>query len=216
MRWLALGLVVVSATGCAAHTGLAPVGLGRTIPNAGFGGPIVSAFGTHIPLPYMTAGFDHGLGSRVNFSGDLHILPLAYEIAGLDAGLTWFPLLAAANRPTVGLQERLFAFASFRGGVSRRLFGFPVTSFSAAWPRSGWYFGSDLAGPLDDGDYDAASPRWLFSPFIGRRWTIGGFYLLTEVKWQGANVRSDQLAVEYLPIGGHGGLTPLFALQKRF
>ncbi len=209
-------LALAWSFGCAAHTSLAPVGAGRLVPNLGLGGPIVAAFGTHVPIPYVTAGADYGLGPRLNFTGDLHLLPLAYQVVGLDAGVTWFPLAASGGRPTVGIQPRVFAFASIKSGVSRRALFYPVTSISAAWLGSGLYVGSDIAGPLPKPDYDAEAPSFLVSPFVGRRWKVGGFFLVTEVKWQAANVRSDQMAIEYIHVGGHGGLTPLISLQRGF
>jgi hypothetical protein len=79
-----------------------------------------------------------------------------------------------------------------------------------------FYAGADLALPLSDADYDPDGASAIWSPFAGYRWNLGGLYLLTELKWQGLNVRSDQLAVGYLHPGGRGALAPLLALQRRF
>src|SRR6185295_1571109 len=79
---------MVALSGCAAHTSLVPVGAGRMVPNVGFGGPIVAAFGAYVPIPYVTVGADYGVSSRINLNGTLHVLPLAYRVAGVDAGFT--------------------------------------------------------------------------------------------------------------------------------
>ncbi|MBI4501362.1 MAG: hypothetical protein HY700_09395 [Gemmatimonadetes bacterium] len=216
LTWPVLGLVL---TACAAHTSLAPVGSGRLVPNAGLGGPIVGAFGAYVPIPYMTAGADYGLGRRANLNGSVHLLPLAYQVMGLDAGLTWFPRAGSQSGPQIGIQPRIMMFGSVKSGVSSRLRIYPMISVSSSWQRErrSLYVGADLAGPLPQQDFDAEGASFIFSPFVGRRWNVGrGLFLLTELKWHGANVETDQLAVRYVRVLGHGALTPLFALQRSF
>jgi hypothetical protein len=208
---------VLALSACTAHTSLVPVGSGKLVPNVGVGGPIVAAFGAYVPVPYVTAGADYGLGSRVNLSGTLHVLPLAYRVAGIDAGLAWFTAPAAGRRPQIGIEPRIFAFSSFKSGVSERFLIYPAISVSATWgSRRLFYAGSDVAGPLPKADFDTQAPRFIWSPFFGFRWNLGGVFLLTELKWQGANVATNLLSVRYVRLGNNGGLTPLFAIQRRF
>jgi hypothetical protein len=94
-----------------------------------------------------------------------------------------------------------------------------VISGSAAWPvKAGMiYLGFDLTVPLSSQDYDEEAATVLFSPFWGYRWPLGTkTRLLTEIKWQGANVNSDQLTVDYLSVGSHGAITTLFSLERSF
>jgi hypothetical protein len=215
-RWAGLALIP-GLVGCAAHTSVVPVGSGKLVPNVGLGGPIVAAFGAYVPIPYLTMGADYGLGSRVNLNGTLHLLPLAYQVAGLDAGVTWFTPAGSGKRPQLAIEPRVFAFASFKSGVSERLLAYPAAAVTATWGSARlFYLGSDLAGPLPKGDFDPEAPSFIWSPFFGFRWTVGGWFLLTELKWQGANVATHQLAVRYLRVGNNGGLTPLLAIQRRF
>ncbi len=204
--------------GCAAHTNLEPLGAGRLAPHASFGGPVVKAFGVRVPVPYVVAGADLGIGGRINGSANLHLLPLAYEVGGVDAGLTWFPVLGAGHRPTIGLESRLLVFASWRSGVDSRVFAYPAFAASAAWRMAGKtvYTGTDLAVPLADADYDPQPAGLIASPFAGVRWGGGQVAWLTELKWHGVNVRSDQLAVTYWHPAGRGALTLLVAAQRRF
>jgi hypothetical protein len=172
-----------------------------------------------VPIPYLTTGADYGLGPRLTLGGNAHLLSLVYGIAGLDGALSWFPWESSGSDPTVGLELRVLAFASLKSQVDRRFLVYPVFSSSAAWSLGSGllYFGSHLAGPVPKPEYDPSPQRFLWSPFVGYRWALGDRYaLLTELKWQGANIRSDQLAVSYLHPAGRGALTPMVALTRRF
>ncbi|MDZ7261094.1 MAG: hypothetical protein ONB05_03115 [candidate division KSB1 bacterium] len=206
---------------CAAHTNLEPVGRGHVNGNVSIGGPIVAAFGTRIPIPYGTIGINYGLRDRVNLNGNLHLLPLAYSVIGTDLGVTWFPVINKGAVPTLGIQPRLLALASVKKDVASRdrLRIYPLVSSSAAWPlgKGLMYTGFDLTIPISSPDYDDEASSTILSPFIGYRWHLGRrTRLLTEIKWHGANIRSDQLAVEYLPIAGHGAITTLFSIERSF
>jgi len=207
------------ALGCGAHTSLEPLGQGRLSPNLSVGGPIVEAFGTHIPIPYLLAGADYGLSDDVNLSGGVHLLPLAYGIVGADVGATWFPVRNSGWRPTLGVGPRLYAFASVREGVDERAMVLPTLSGSAAWAagRGMAYTGADVAVPLTRSEYDEDAARVLLSPFVGYRWDVGRRYaLLAELKWHGANVGTGDVATNYAAVGERGALAPLLAIQRRF
>ncbi len=212
-------LTVLLLTGCAAHVSLEPTGKGNYAANLSVGGPVVEAFDTRIPVPYAAAGLQYGLSDRVDLTGSLHLLPLFYKLSGFDVGAAWFPVLNEGLVPTVGIQPRLLSFVSLKADVPERWKVYPVVSGSAAWKAGGGllYAGADIAVPLSRSDYDDDAAAVLFSPFLGYRWEIGErLSLFTELKWQGANVRSDQLAVEYLPIGGNGAVSTLFSIQRSF
>ncbi|MFH0882235.1 MAG: hypothetical protein V2A56_04545 [bacterium] len=203
-------------TGCAAQTSLEPLGKGNTHANVGFGGPIIEVFGTHLPVPYLTAGVVTGVSERVNGAATLHLLPLAYEVAGLDLSTSWFPILQEQRKPTIGLQARLMGFVSLRSGIGDRFRIYPMVTPTLAWRKGSrlYYGGSDLVLPMTLPDYDSQSVKAIFSPFLGVKWRLGSnLWLSTEMKWQGANAQSDQLAVKYLPVAGHGAISTLVALE---
>jgi hypothetical protein len=213
---LALGSVLVY---CAAYTALEPVGQGHLDANISLGGPIISAFGGKIPLPYTAMGFNYGLSRRTNLHGNFHLLPLAYKMIGLDGGIAWFPVENCGSIPTLGIQSRLLGLASIKSGINERVRIYPVLSASAAWRVSSGtlYLGFDLIVPLSSQDFDNEASSALFSPFWGYRWSLGAKNrLLTELKWHGVNVRSDQLAVDYLFIGAHGAITTLLSIERSF
>ncbi len=205
--------------GCAAHSALEPLPVGKLSPHLSLGGPVVAAFGTRLPIPYLSTGADYGLAPSLTLSGNAHLLPLAYGIAGFDGAVTWFPWEGRGPRPTVGLEARLMAFASLKDQVDDRFIVYPVFSTSAAWRLGSGllYAGFHLAGPLPRPEYDPSPERSLWAPFLGYRWSLGESYaLLTELKWLGVNVRSDQLAVTYLHPAGRGALTPMIGVTRRF
>jgi len=49
-------VILLILFGCAAQTNFDPVGRGNLNGNFSIGGPIISAFGTRIPVPYLTIG----------------------------------------------------------------------------------------------------------------------------------------------------------------
>ena len=109
--------------------------------------------------------------------------------------------------------------ASFKSDVENRSRIYPLISSSTAWQLGGGliYAGLDFIVPLTEPDYDEEAVSVIFSPFTGYRWELGkNLRLLTELKWHGANVQSDQLAVEYITIGGYGAFSIMLSLEKRF
>lgn len=222
MKYLSFAAALAASLlflGCAAHTSLVPLGKGRLAPHISIGGPIVEAFDTHIPIPYVLAGADYGVRDNVNVNAAVHLLPLAYSVAGLDVGAAWFLLKNNRWQPTLGVGPRLFAFASTKSNVEDRFLVYPAASGSAAWKiGSGLlYTGADVAIPIAQPEYDEEAKPVIFSPFVGYRWNVGRRYaLLTELKWHGANIETDQVVTGYTAIGKQGAVTPLFAIQRRF
>ena len=212
-------LIISLLTGCAARTNLNPVGRGNLNANVSVGGPIVAAFGTRIPVPYITAGANYGLTDNVNLTGNLHLFSLAYKIAGLNFGISTFPVRQDGFKPTIGIQQSLLILSSFKSGVDIRFRAYPVSSASFAWKykKITTYNGLDLTTLISSPDYDNEASRFIMSPFLGFRWEFGSRNRLQlELKWHGANIRSDQLAVKYNSIGGYGAIAPLVSLERKY
>ncbi|HPG42087.1 MAG TPA: hypothetical protein PLP19_17620 [bacterium] len=204
---------------CAAHTNLQPVGKNRMTAHGSIGGPIVKAFGTRLPVPYATTGCNYGITDNLDLNGSLHLLPLAYGLFGGEYGATWYPLLNSGLVPTVGIQGRLLTLISLKSGIDDRFRIYPVLTGSAAWQCGAGlaYTGLDTTMPLTRADYDADAEKFIFSPFIGYKWKLGRqTWLYTELKWNGANIQTEQLAVEYLPVSKHGAVTTLFSIERSF
>jgi hypothetical protein len=185
--------------------------------SASFGGPIVAAFGTHVPVPYLTTNINYGLTDSINLHGELHWLPLAYGLAGADIGATWFPLIRDSGWvPTWGLSADVLCLLSVKSGVASRFRGYPIITPAFSWKIRSHvlYTGINALLPLTRGDYDKDAASAILSPFVGFRWQITRRLRLTpELKIQGINLASNQLTVEYIKIADHGALTPLLSLE---
>ncbi len=203
---------------CAAHSNLQPLGEGHLDMNAAFGGPVVEAFDTQVPLPISTIGANYGISSKVNATGQVHLTALAYQLLGVEAGAAWFPIYKEQGA-TVTILPRFLFLASFKSGVQERVRLYPSITASGAWPlgKGKIYGGADLTIPISQADYDPEAVKAIVSPFIGYRWALSAnLRLFTELKWTGANVETYQLAVNYLSIGRHGAFTTLFSLERSF
>ena len=216
----AIALVVLFLSGCAAHSNLEPIGKGELNGNIGIGGPIIKAFDLNFPLPYATAGVDYGISDNINLNGGVHLLPMVYGIIGVDFGMTWFPFHCDCKyQPTIGIQPRIMTLTSVKADVDERFKLYPILSLTAAWQLGSGliYFGWDTVIPLTSPDYDNEATQAIISPFLGYRWQLSRkTRLITEFKWQGANVNNKQVAVEYTGMGGYGGITPLISIERDF
>jgi hypothetical protein len=195
------------------------MGKGKLSANFNIGGPIVKAFGARIPVPYATLGANYGLYNTSDLNGNFHLLSIPYKIFGFDVGSTWYPFINNGKIPTVGIEPRLLTLLGLKSSVNQNLKIYPIISSSAAWKLNGGlvYVGTDITIPLSSADYDEDASNTLFSPFFGYRWNIGPkIYFFTEIKLHGVNVRTDQLPVEYLPIGNYGAISTLLSIQRSF
>lgn len=203
---------------CTAYKNIEPVGNNNLKSNVDFGGPIVSAFNTKVPIPYLAVGVTYGMTENFDINANLHVLPLAYKFAGLDLGASYFPVINDGIIPTIGLNGTLMLFSSLKSGIEERFKVYPILTSSFAWKlRNGMiYTGAHITIPLSKLDY-TENNDYLLSPFIGYNWKYSEKYrLITEIKWQGANVASDKMAVEYIHPSNHGAIGIYLSLERSF
>lgn len=205
--------------GCATHTNIEPVGKGKSRVEINLGGPIVSAFKAYIPIPYLSAGLNHGLTENLDINGGIHIMPLFYKVAGLELGGTWFPVINQGYIPTIGIDLKALFFSSLKSGINDRFRLYPVLSPSFAWKMPGGmiYCGSHITVPFSKVSFDAENPGYILSPFLGFRWNVSDNYkFFTEVKWHGVNFETYQLATEYVHPANYGALGVFLTLERNF
>ncbi len=210
-KWILMVPAILAA--CAPHAALRPSGTGEFHPNVAVGGPLVSAFDTYVPIPNASVGGRYGLKGDLDLEGNVYLLPLAYSLVSMDAGLAWFPIDHQSG--TMTIEPRVLLYASFKSGVSDRIRIYPAVSMIYSLPFVGerTYGGLDVLWLPYAYDYDPDPERMVVSPFVGCRWEVGsGTRLLTELKWLGANVRTDA-TVEYVHPGGRGGIAPSIGLE---
>jgi hypothetical protein len=212
-------IIVLFTHGCAVHKSLMPLGSGNIEADISLGGPFIPLIEPKIPTPYASAGINYGLSERVNVEGNLHITSLFYKVAGIEAGAAYFPLLNEGLIPAVGIQPRLLFYSSLKSDIDSRFRLYPLISGTAAWEWGSGiiYTGIDFVAPLTKPDYNDDTPGIILSPFAGYKWNLGSDYsLFSELKWQGANVKSDMVSVEYININKYGAVSLLFSISRRF
>jgi hypothetical protein len=187
-----VALLVMILTGCAAHTANTPLGAGKTVYDASFGGPVIEVFGADVPAPQLNLGARHGLRPNMDISGHAYLTALVYRVAGGDFELTSYP----NEHLAFGIGAS--GFASLRSGVSRRTLVVPETTLASAWGPV--YFGEQAALTTD-------GP--LFSPFFGGRYGM----LLAEARWSAANRKSDDVAVTYVPVRRYGAVGVILGVE---
>jgi hypothetical protein len=196
-----------------------PLGEGNMDANVSLGGPFIPLTEPKTPAPYAVAGINYGASERLNLSGNLHITSLFYKVAGIDFGAAYFPLLNKGSVPAIGIEPRLLFYSSLKSDVESRIRIYPLISGSAAWKWGSGiiYTGLDVVIPVSKPDYNDDYSTLILSPFAGYKWKLGNSYnLYTEIKWQGANIRSDMVAVEYVDINRYGALAFMFSISRSF
>jgi len=209
---------------CAVHTNIEPVGKGKINAYISFGGPTIKVFGLTKPLfpvPHLLTGASYGINENLNVDANLNLLPLPYGIASLETGAIWFPVLGEGKKPTIGLDLHLLSFFSIKSdsNITDRIRVYPLLTPAFSWQLGNHrvYVGSNITIPISQADFDNEATALIVSPFLGFRWGIGEkISLLTELKWQGANVPADKLAIAFASIAEHGGLSPLLGLSWKF
>ena len=204
---------------CASHTAIEPVGKGKNKVDLNLGGPIVAAFGTNIPVPYITANLRHGYTENFDINAGIHLFPIFYKVAGIELAASYYPVINKGIVPTVGIEGKFLFFSSLKSDVPERFRIYPVISPSFAWniPWGMIYCGANLTLPFSGSDYDPDYPGYLISPLLGFRWNLSENYkFFTELKWHGANFETYQLATEYIHPGNHGALGVFFTLERSF
>ncbi len=218
LRILVLLVIPSLFFGCAAHTNIEPVGKGKVKANANFGGPVVSAFDTKVPIPNISLGADYGLKDNLDLNGNIQLLPLFYKVGGIELGTTWYPVINKKYIPTIGISGDLLLLSSFKSDVQEHFRVYPSLNLSFAWKLGAGmiYSGVGAVIPFTELDYYDKN-NIIISPFIGYRWKIGANYnLFTEIKWLGVNVPTNFFAVEYLTPTNQGALGIYLSLERSF
>jgi hypothetical protein len=211
-------ILLLLLASCGAHTNIEPAGKGKINLNASLGGPFVRAFDASIPMPYLMAAAEYGISSNIDVNANIHILPLFYKLAGMDLGVTYYPVLNHGVIPTIAINLRGLFYSSLKNEIEDRFRFYPMTSLTAAWQAYNGkvYLGSEFVVPFSDLDYQEDNPYPVISPLLGYKLELGEKNALyAEAKWQGVNISSDKLAVEYIHPGGNGAIGIFFSFERK-
>ena len=218
MRYSLLVLLAVLTISCATHTQIEPVGKDKLVANFNMGGPIIPLLDTKIPLPYFTVGGTYGCTDNFDLSGSVHILPIFYEVAGLDFGASWFYTQNDSWIPLLGTHAKVMFFSSLKSGIDDRFKVYPYLSQTASWELGpgNIYTGLHILIPFGELDYEK-SYKPIFSPFLGYKWKMTDNYaLFLETKWQGLNFPTDHIPVDYISPGDAGAIGVFLSIERKF
>ena len=196
-------------TACAATQPVRVLAGGESRWVASVGGPMLPH---HVPtgiLPYATVGRMWARSNDVTLTADLHLLPAAFGVAGIDAGVARRLRAASGRAPELTGQAQLYAFA---GNGGARVY--PNFTGNASWQVAAGtivYAGAATTVQFTGPTAVIASPLAGIQQDIGRRWV-----LQLEGKWMAADVdmRSGLLEGEN-SISGRGGLSLQLGVQVK-
>lgn len=206
MARIPLFFLLVMLTGCGAHLRTLPVGAGQAQVSTSVGGPLVDAFGTTIPVPYLMTGATYGLTDRVNVHADVHVLSAAYKFLGFTPGITVFPDIGS-GRWIPALSADFLVFSDFEAW---RLYP-EFTLGIARHGRSHWTPYGGLHNTLQT----THAPRWMLSVFAGSAYVFGRMRASLELQWLAANHDNHWTPVGYHGIARRGALSPQVGLTYK-
>ena len=196
-------------TGCTATEPIRVLSRGQSEWTASVGGPIIPHHAPTGIVPYVVVGKMWGRSDDVTMSADLHLLPAAFGVAGVDVGMARRLMAARGARPEITGQALFYAFA---GPGGARLY--PNLTGTASWepaPGTLLYGGTAVTFQFTGPSAAIASPLVGIQRDFGRRWV-----LQLEGKWMAANVDMHSGLLEgENSISGHGGLSLQLGAQVK-
>lgn len=181
------------------------------------GGPMLAADAAGAPVPFpfplLSVGYRRGLDERSDVFGRIHLVPDAmFRIAGAELGAS--RLLLDQNGPFPALGVSGVALVVWGAGGA---FVVPAASLNASWSTGRWllYVGTEEAVSFGR-RLEGSGPAFHWAPYVGAtrqvgRWTVGA-----ELRWWEPHVSDDDVLIYWQGIGGHGVVTPMFSIERRF
>ena len=111
MRYASSAIVVLTCIGCGTLNGARPLDKGQHAAGATLGGPVLTAFGAHIPLPSLVLEGRSGLspiqGRATDVNYGLNATAAAFGILDTHVGVSHMLLDQQDRRPALSVTERL-------------------------------------------------------------------------------------------------------------
>jgi hypothetical protein len=203
-----LFLLGVLLVGCGHATSVRPTPKDVIQAEASVGGPLVRLSGLTVPVPLSTAGVRYGLGDSYDVAAHLHLTSLSFGVAGLDIGSTWMPVPQNGALPALSLSSRLYGFSNVRNGPRAYL----ELTGSASY-LAGEHFLTYLSAT---GLVQFAGGSPLLSVSAGEELRFGRFGAQLELRWYEPNIATGYQVVDWVSLGGQGGLGVVLGFNYRF
>jgi hypothetical protein len=175
---------------------------GATKASASLGGPLIPLGNATIPVPYLTAGVQHGYSSSLTLAGNIHLLTAMVGDIGVDAGVARRFVRQDDWVPELTVKAQCYFFYDVKRGNNPRFF--PLLTANASY-RVGestlLYFGVDNL-------FQFAEPAYFLSPFAGSQFPLSHrMDMQCEVKWMAANANTEHGVMEgHNSINGRGNI----------
>ena len=175
---------------------------GATKVSASLGGPFIPLGNTVVPIPYLTAGVQHGYTGSTTLTANAHLLTALFGDIGIDVGAARRILQEDELVPEVTAKAQMYFFDDVRRGNNPRFF--PMLTVNASY-RAGSstlvYFGADNF-------FQFSTPSYFISPFVGTQFPLSrSVEMQVESKWMAANVNTAHGVFEGEgSVGGNGNI----------
>jgi hypothetical protein len=175
---------------------------GVTKASASLGGPLIPLGKATIPVPYLTAGVQHGYSSSLTLTGNVHLLTALLGDVGGDAGAAQRFVSENGWVPELTAKAQLYFFYDVKRGNNPRLF--PFLSLNASYllgESTLLYFGADNL-------FQFVRPAYFLSPFAGSQFPLSHrIDMQFELKWMAANGNTEHGIMEgHNSINGRGNV----------
>jgi hypothetical protein len=198
--------LLLAGSACATYNNARPLEPGQHAISATFGGPLteVPNVGT-IPLPNLTLEGRHGVAHHLDVNYGLHILPLAFGVAGMHVGGTY----QLFDQPTVvvpalSVGQRFFAFTN---AIDTRKpnpssFAMSQTDLTTSWEVLDQLVWIGASGYLPFNE-----PHLHLAPFAGVELRPFEFLRLgVEARWLNPAINQEFAVVNWVAPDSHGAI----------
>lgn len=192
----------VCLIGCGATQPVRVLDEKATKATVSLGGPLIVMGNATIPVPYLTAGIEHGYSSSLTLTGNVHLLTALLGDVGVDAGAAQRLVHETGLIPELTAKAQMYFFYDVRRGNNPRLFPFVSVNASYLLGESTFlYFGADNL-------FQFAQPVYFLTPFAGTQFPLSHrIELQCEVKWMAANANTEHGILEgHHTISGRGNI----------
>jgi hypothetical protein len=205
---LLLFLLGVLLVGCGHVTSVRPTPKDTLQAEAAIGGPLGRLAGLIVPVPLSTAGVRYGLGDSYDVAAHLHLTSLSFGVAGVDIGSTWMPVPQNGALPALSLSGRLYGFGNLRDSPRAYLELTGSASYLAGEHFLTYLSAASLV------QFAGGSP--LLSVAAGEEFRFGRFGVQLELRWYEPNIATAYEVVDWVSLGGQGGLGVVLGFNYRF
>lgn len=209
-------LIIVS---CSPSRFVKPLAKGEQQINTTLGGPVVSVFGTKIPIPLLSAVYGRGIDSTLTVYGGLHLTSAAYGNFQTDIGLVKNVIKQNKFIPGVSINPAINLISHQFKNVQV----YPQLDANAYWnygkKENYFYLGVcnwfDLHSKKAHGEKQ--TDHLIFSPQIGHVFNFNKWTFTLESKLIGPNTDNRDIVVEYSsPLKNKGALGLYLGFSRKF